>query len=106
MKGSIVLLQLPQNLFKMSPNEKETMQQFWQQEKKRVMYVRERFETRQEEQKDTEMIRSANADDITEDERKAMEEQNKKLQLEYKKKYEDFMNEFFNEEEGSGSEEA
>jgi len=45
-KGSIVLLQLPQNLFKMSPNEKETMAQFWEQEKKRVIYVRDRFETR------------------------------------------------------------
>ena len=46
LKGSIVLLQLPQNLYKQSPNEKETMQQFWEQEKRRVVYVRDRFETR------------------------------------------------------------
>ena len=70
MKGSIVLLQLPQNLFKMSPNEKETMQQFWEQEKKRVIYVRDRFETRQEEQKDTDQTRKGNSDEMNEDERK------------------------------------
>ena len=31
-------------------NESETMQQFWDQEKRRVIYVRDRFEARQEEE--------------------------------------------------------
>ena len=75
------------------------MQQFWEQEKKRVIYVRDRFETRQEEQKETEVARTGNKEEMGEDERKQLEEQNKKLQLDYKKKYDDFMNEFFNEEE-------
>lgn len=52
LKGSIVLLQLPQNLFKMSPNEKETMAVFWELEKRRTIYVRDRFEARQEESKE------------------------------------------------------
>jgi len=35
------------NLYKASGNEKETMKKFWEQEKRRVIYVRDRFVQRE-----------------------------------------------------------
>ena len=43
LKGNLVLLSLPQNLYKPSGNEIETMKEFWDREKQRVIYVRDRF---------------------------------------------------------------
>ena len=54
LKGNLVLLSLPINLYKPSSNEKETMKEFWEREKNRVIYVRERFLARQEEEKEYE----------------------------------------------------
>ncbi len=49
-KGQLSLLELPHNLYKMNGNETETVLDFWNRERDRVIYVEERFEQRKEEE--------------------------------------------------------
>ena len=64
----------------MSPNEKETMAGFWEQEKRRVNYVRDRFEARQEESKEESTNTQKNEDEMNEEEKREMQELRNKLQ--------------------------
>ena len=53
------MLSLPLNLYKLSGNETETMKEFWDRERNRVIYVRDRFMARGEEEKEYEQAKKA-----------------------------------------------
>jgi len=55
------------------------MEKFWEQERRRVNYVRDRFEARQEESKEENPNQQKNEDEMNEEEKREMQELRTKM---------------------------
>ena len=80
----------------MNGNEKETMLDFWNRERDRVIYVEDRFEQRKEEEQEEAQARKALDENITDDKNlEEIKEMERKKELQkMEKMYQEFLEEF------------